>query len=156
PKRYDRRIRPSGNVTTYQKGDKDYSNKNPVVVEMNMFVRRISNFDEKNQAITMQITLRQSWTDERLKFSPNEADLINFVNLEDAASIWTPDLFISNEISGKQHTLLKPNLLIRIFPNGRVLYSTRLTLTLSCPMDFSRFPHDYQTCTIKLASCMKM
>jgi len=36
-----------------------------------------------------------------------------------------PDLFFSNEKEGHFHNIIMPNVYIRIFPNGSVLYSIR-------------------------------
>lgn len=47
-----------------------------------------------------------------------------------------------------------PNILLRIYPNGDILYSIRLSLTLACPMDLKYYPLDRQTCSIAMASCM--
>ena len=44
------------------------------------------------------------------------------------------------------------NDMIRIFPNGNCLYSSRVTLRLQCIMDLSKYPLDTQTCEVKLAS----
>ena len=46
-----------------------------------------------------------------------------------------------------------PNILLRIYPNGDVLYSIRLSLTLACPMDLKYYPLDRQTCELQMASC---
>ncbi|KAI3363698.1 hypothetical protein L3Q82_001200 [Scortum barcoo] len=43
--------------------------------------------------------------------------------------------------------------MLRVFPDGHVLYSLRVTVTAACNMDFSRFPLDSQTCTLELESC---
>lgn len=45
-----------------------------------------------------------------------------------------------------------PNVLLRIYPNGDVLFSVRISLVLFCPMDLKYFPLDLQVCTIKMAS----
>uniref|UniRef100_A0A3Q4MTT1 Glycine receptor, alpha 4b n=1 Tax=Neolamprologus brichardi TaxID=32507 RepID=A0A3Q4MTT1_NEOBR len=67
-------------------------------------------------------------------------------------SIWKPDLFFANEKGANFHEVTTDNKLLRIFQNGNVLYSIRLTLTLSCPMDLKNFPMDSQTCTMQLES----
>lgn len=46
-----------------------------------------------------------------------------------------------------------PNVLLRIYPNGEVLYSIRISLVLSCTMDLKYYPLDSQTCFIKMVSC---
>uniref|UniRef100_A0A673NK25 Glycine receptor subunit alpha-4-like n=1 Tax=Sinocyclocheilus rhinocerous TaxID=307959 RepID=A0A673NK25_9TELE len=67
-------------------------------------------------------------------------------------SIWKPDLFFANEKGANFHEVTTDNKLLRIFQNGNVLYSIRLTLILSCPMDLKNFPMDTQTCTMQLES----
>ena len=39
--------------------------------------------------------------------------------------IWTPDTFIVNSVKGNRHDIVEPNNYLRIFPDGRVLYSER-------------------------------
>ena len=39
--------------------------------------------------------------------------------------IWVPDLFFPNEKQAHSHCVTVPNRLIRISPDGRVLYSSR-------------------------------
>ncbi|CDQ70951.1 unnamed protein product [Oncorhynchus mykiss] len=68
-------------------------------------------------------------------------------------SIWKPDLFFANEKGANFHEVTTDNKLLRIFQDGSVLYSIRLTLILSCPMDLKNFPMDIQTCTMQLESC---
>ena len=64
-----------------------------------------------------------------------------------------PDTFFRNEKTGHFHNILVNNVYIRIFPNGDVLYSIRISLTLSCPMHLKLYPMDRQTCALKIASC---
>ena len=43
-----------------------------------------------------------------------------------------PDTFFRNEKEGKFHNIIQPNLYVRVFPNGDVLYSIRVNfLSLS-------------------------
>ena len=37
-----------------------------------------------------------------------------------------PDTFFRNEKTGKFHNIIQPNLYVRVFPNGDVLYSIRV------------------------------
>lgn len=78
---------------------------------------------------------------------------IKYLVLTDPERIWKPDLFFANEKKGHFHEIIMPNILLRIHPNGDILYSIRLSLTLTCPMDLKYYPLDRQTCSIKMASC---
>jgi len=62
-------------------------------------------------------------------------------------------VFVRNLKAGVFHTITVPNRLIRLSPDGTILYSQRLTLTLACDMIFSNYPMDNQTCKIELGSC---
>lgn len=99
----------------------------------------------------MEITFRQLWKDERLKFS----NLNNFpyITLNDRNKFWIPDTFFSEEKAGYFHNIATNNLYLKIFPDGTILYSTRISLRLSCPMNLYNFPMDQQICTLRLASC---
>ena len=100
----------------------------------------------------MQITFREQWIDKRLKYDDMDGR-IRFLTLTEQGRIWKPDLFFSNEKEGKFHDIIMPNVLLRIYPNGDVLYSIRLSLVLACPMDLKYYPLDKQTCFIRMASC---
>ena len=43
--------------------------------------------------------------------------------------------------------------LFRLFPNGRVLYSQRLTIRATCIMNLEDFPMDKQRCPLRIGSC---
>ncbi|XP_075984297.1 glycine receptor alpha 1 isoform X7 [Anticarsia gemmatalis] len=142
PGRYDARIRPSGiNGTGYA----------PTLVHVNMFLRSISKIDDYKMEYSVQLTFREQWLDERLKFN-NLGGRLKYLTLTEANRVWMPDLFFSNEKEGHFHNIIMPNVYIRIFPNGNVLYSIRISLTLSCPMNLKLYPLDKQTCSLRMAS----
>ena len=41
--------------------------------------------------------------------------------------VWMPDTFFRNEKEAKFHDIIQPNLYVRVFPNGDVLYSIRVS-----------------------------
>ena len=86
------------------------------------------------QEYSIQITFREEWVDDRLSYDDMNGR-IKFLVLTDPDKIWKPDLFFSNEKDGHFHDIIMPNVLLRIFPDGSVLYSIRISLTLFCPMD---------------------
>lgn len=104
------------------------------------------------QEYSIQITFREQWNDDRLQYD-DMSGRIRFLTLTDPDKIWKPDLFFSNEKKGHFHEIIMPNVLLRIHPNGDVLYSIRISLVLFCPMDLKYYPLDKQTCQIKMASC---
>uniref|UniRef100_A0A493TLU4 Glycine receptor alpha 3 n=2 Tax=Neognathae TaxID=8825 RepID=A0A493TLU4_ANAPP len=103
------------------------------------------------QDYRVNIFLRQNWNDPRLAYSEYPDDSLD-LDPSMLDSIWKPDLFFANEKGANFHEVTTDNKLLRIFKNGNVLYSIRLTLILSCPMDLKNFPMDVQTCIMQLES----
>eukprot|EP00058_Branchiostoma_floridae_P027587 XP_002613078.1 hypothetical protein BRAFLDRAFT_89960 [Branchiostoma floridae] len=135
---YDGRIRP------YFKGP-------PVNVTINIFINSFGAIAETTMDYKLNIFLRQQWSDRRLKFSMWNESLSLDPSL--LSKIWVPDLFFANEKGANFHQVTTQNRLLRVSPEGYILYSLRLTLTLSCPMQLQRFPMDYQMCKMELESC---
>ncbi|XP_021920388.1 glutamate-gated chloride channel isoform X7 [Zootermopsis nevadensis] len=103
------------------------------------------------QEYSVQLTFREQWIDERLKFN-DFGGKIKYLTLTDAARVWMPDLFFANEKEGHFHNIIMPNVYIRIHPQGSVLYSIRISLTLACPMNLKLYPLDRQVCSLRMAS----
>ncbi|XP_058802226.1 glutamate-gated chloride channel isoform X7 [Phymastichus coffea] len=141
PGSYDARIRPSGVNGT----------DGPAIVRVNLFVRSIATISDIKMEYSVQLTFREQWIDERLKFN-DVGGKLRYLTLTDAGKIWMPDLFFANEKEGHFHNIIMPNVYIRIFPDGAVLYSIRISLTLSCPMNLKLYPLDRQTCSLRMAS----
>ncbi|KAJ8382955.1 hypothetical protein SKAU_G00037330 [Synaphobranchus kaupii] len=135
---YDARIRPNF------KGP-------PVNVSCNIFINSFGSIAETTMDYRVNIFLRQQWSDPRLAYSEYPDDSLD-LDPSMLDSIWKPDLFFANEKGAHFHEVTTDNKLLRIFKNGNVLYSIRLTLTLSCPMDLKNFPMDVQTCIMQLES----
>ncbi|RWS24921.1 glutamate-gated chloride channel-like protein [Leptotrombidium deliense] len=100
---------------------------------------------------SVQMTFREQWIDKRLQFDDMDGEM-PYLILTDPNRIWKPDLFFSNEKKGQFHNLIMPNVLLRIYPTGDVLYSIRISLVLACPMDLKYYPLDKQTCMMRMAS----
>ncbi|XP_073885693.1 glycine receptor subunit alpha-4 isoform X4 [Macaca fascicularis] len=135
---YDARIRPNF------KGP-------PVNVTCNIFINSFGSVTETTMDYRVNVFLRQQWNDPRLSYREYPDDSLD-LDPSMLDSIWKPDLFFANEKGANFHEVTTDNKLLRIFKNGNVLYSIRLTLILSCPMDLKNFPMDIQTCTMQLES----
>ncbi|XP_062559937.1 glutamate-gated chloride channel isoform X6 [Armigeres subalbatus] len=139
--KYDARIRPSGINGT----------DGPAIVRINLFVRSIMTISDIKMEYSVQLTFREQWLDERLKFN-DIGGRLKYLTLTEANRVWMPDLFFSNEKEGHFHNIIMPNVYIRIFPYGSVLYSIRISLTLACPMNLKLYPLDRQVCSLRMAS----
>ncbi|XP_064085543.1 glutamate-gated chloride channel-like isoform X4 [Macrobrachium nipponense] len=148
---YDRKIRPSSVHKKAEEGDF-------TTVIINIMIRSINKIDDYHMEYSVQMTFREQWNDDRLNYSNEEVlgagrqGKINYLTLTETDKIWMPDLFFKNEKTGHFHDIILPNTYIRIFPNGDVLYSIRISLTLSCPMNLKLYPLDTQVCQLLMAS----
>ena len=80
-------------------------------------------------------------------------DQIPYLTITDPGKVWMPDTFFRNERRGAMHNVLVPNLYVRLYADGTVLFSIRVSLTLSCPMNLKMYPLDTQKCPMQIASC---
>jgi gamma-aminobutyric acid receptor subunit alpha len=62
------------------------------------------------------------WTDDRLSFEGNDTLRVSINFLE---RIWKPDTHFFNGQKSYIHMVTSPNKLLRIDPNGAILYSMR-------------------------------
>ncbi|XP_032998716.1 gamma-aminobutyric acid receptor subunit pi [Lacerta agilis] len=116
---------------------------------MSLDVASISSISESDMDYTATIYLRQRWTDPRLVFQGNksftlDARLVKY--------LWVPDTYIVESKKSFLHEVTVENRLIRLFSNGTVLYALRITTTVACNMDLSKYPLDTQTCKLQMES----
>ncbi|MBN3300048.1 GLRA3 protein, partial [Amia calva] len=149
---YDARIRPNFKDLRFESAPPPHRSTGPPVnVSCNIFINSFGSIAETTMDYRVNIFLRQQWNDPRLAYSEYPDDSLD-LDPSMLDSIWKPDLFFANEKGAHFHEVTTDNKLLRIFKNGNVLYSIRLTLTLSCPMDLKNFPMDVQTCIMQLES----
>nr|XP_029503727.1 gamma-aminobutyric acid receptor subunit pi-like [Oncorhynchus nerka] len=124
-------------------------NEGPVEIGMSLDIASIDAISEINMDYTATIFLRQRWRDSRLVFPGNESVSVDgrLVSL-----LWIPDTFIPDSKRSFLHDVTMENRLIRIFSNGTVLYALRITATIACNMDLTKYPMDRQVCTLQLES----
>lgn len=101
---------------------------------------------------SVQVTFREQWNDERLRYFDDTHGHLKYLTLTDPTKVWMPDTFFRNEKEARRHEIIVPNVYVRIFPNGEILYSIRISLTLACPMDLRLYPLDRQVCVLQIAS----
>ncbi|XP_040300707.1 gamma-aminobutyric acid receptor subunit pi isoform X9 [Herpailurus yagouaroundi] len=136
----------------------------PVQIALTLDIASISSISESNMSFSPQfisttwlppqdytatIYLRQRWTDQRLVFEGNKSFTLDARLVE---FLWVPDTYIVESKKSFLHEVTVGNRLIRLFSNGTVLYALRITTTVACNMDLSKYPMDTQTCKLQLES----
>ncbi|KAM9354166.1 gamma-aminobutyric acid receptor subunit rho-2-like isoform 2-T2 [Pholidichthys leucotaenia] len=122
-----------------------------VPVGVDVQVESLDSISEVDMDFTMTLYLRHYWKDERLAF-PSATNKSMTFDGRLVKKIWVPDVFFVHSKRSFIHDTTTDNIMLRVFPDGHVLYSLRVTVTAACNMDFSRFPLDTQTCTLELES----
>ncbi|KAK9508585.1 hypothetical protein O3M35_006114 [Rhynocoris fuscipes] len=98
----------------------------------------------------MDCYFRQSWVDRRLAYTGHKDTLALSISM--LGRIWKPDTYFYNGKQSYLHTITSPNKFVRLYQDGRVLYSSRLTIKAGCPMSLENFPMDTQRCPLKFGS----
>ncbi|XP_070589300.1 gamma-aminobutyric acid receptor subunit rho-2-like isoform X2 [Erythrolamprus reginae] len=147
---------PGSNKRLLRVEDHDFSMRpafgGPAIpVGVDVQVENLDSISEVNMDFTMTLYLRHYWKDERLSF-PSRTNRSMTFDGRLVKKIWVPDIFFVHSKRSFIHDTTTDNIMLRVFPDGHVLYSTRITVTAMCNMDFSRFPLDSQTCSLELES----
>ncbi|XP_029698539.1 gamma-aminobutyric acid receptor subunit rho-3 isoform X2 [Takifugu rubripes] len=100
---------------------------------------------------TMTLYLRHYWKDERLAF-PSQNNQSRTFDSRLVKKIWVPDVFFVHSKRSFIHDTTMENIMLRVYPDGNILFSVRVTVTALCSMDFSSFPLDTQNCSLELES----
>ncbi|XP_076347804.1 gamma-aminobutyric acid receptor alpha-like isoform X2 [Tachypleus tridentatus] len=134
---YDNRLRP------------DFGGS-PTLVYIDIEVRSMGPISEVEMSYSMDCYFRQSWIDRRLAFTGSMATLALSISMLER--IWRPDTYFYNGEYSYLHTITSPNKFMRLHQNGKVLYSSRLTIKADCPMNLENFPMDMQRCPLRIGS----
>ncbi|XP_045044500.1 gamma-aminobutyric acid receptor subunit rho-1 isoform X3 [Desmodus rotundus] len=122
-----------------------------IPVGVDVQVESLDSISEVDMDFTMTLYLRHYWKDERLSF-PSTNNLSMTFDGRLVKKIWVPDMFFVHSKRSFIHDTTTDNVMLRVQPDGKVLYSLRVTVTAMCNMDFSRFPLDTQTCSLEIES----
>ncbi|XP_072481974.1 gamma-aminobutyric acid receptor subunit theta isoform X2 [Notamacropus eugenii] len=123
---------------------------NPVTVGMSIHISSIDQISEVNMDYTITMYFQQSWRDKRLAYSDFDFNLT--LDNRVADQLWLPDTYFLNDKKSFLHGVTVKNRMIRLHPDGTVLYGLRITTTAACMMDLRRYPLDQQNCTLEIES----
>uniref|UniRef100_A0A8C4RP56 Gamma-aminobutyric acid type A receptor subunit gamma1 n=1 Tax=Erpetoichthys calabaricus TaxID=27687 RepID=A0A8C4RP56_ERPCA len=134
---YDNKLRPDIGVR-------------PTIIETGVYVNSIGPVDPINMEYTIDIFFAQTWYDSRLKF--NSTMKVLMLNSNMVGKIWIPDTFFRNSRKSDAHWITTPNRLLRLWNDGRVLYTLRLTINAECYLKLHNFPMDVHSCPLEFSS----
>jgi len=129
----------------------------PDVARVQLHVLALNSVDQKRNEYQLTGWLRYSWKDPRLAYKtfsqggcfPDDAR-IGFPERTTSA-IWNPDFYIENAAEPPKQL----GGAIWIKPDGEVIQSTQLEISLACKMRFEAFPFDTQQCYVKIGTYLE-
>ncbi|XP_072885624.1 5-hydroxytryptamine receptor 3A-like [Hemitrygon akajei] len=136
-------------MANYSKGVRPVRDwRKTTTVAIDLMVYAILNVDEKNQVLTTYIWYRQFWTDEFLKWNPQDFDDIKQLSIP-TANIWVPDILINEFVDvGKSPDI--PYVYVNY--EGQVKNYKPIQVVTACSLDIYNFPFDVQNCTFTFTS----
>ncbi|XP_014837255.1 PREDICTED: gamma-aminobutyric acid receptor subunit gamma-3 [Poecilia mexicana] len=136
-KEYDKKLRPDIGVK-------------PTVIDVDIFVNSIGPVSSINMEYQIDIIFAQTWTDSRLRY--NSTMKILTLNSNMVGLIWLPDTIFRNSKTADSHWITMPNQLLRIWNDGKILYTLRLTINAECQLQLHNFPMDEHSCPLVFSS----
>ncbi|XP_071083045.1 glycine receptor subunit alpha-1-like [Haliotis cracherodii] len=119
-------------------------------VEIDMALNSVGPVSNIKMEVSTSFFLRQQWRDARLMYDDFNRSIV--ISHKRLGSLWVPDLYFTQSKHEILHNLTTPNVMIRLSPNGTVLFTQRLSVIVQCQMNLVKFPMDSQTCYIAMES----
>ena len=136
----------------------------PLLVNASLNLRNIIGISERQQTISLEITLRMFWRDDRVNLTmdkdypdlprdPTHYNLRYMVETGDNINkFWMPDLFVDEAIKMRNPYYKLPTESLRVYEDSTIRFSNRLNFDVACHMDFKQYPVDQQYCIVKFES----
>ncbi|XP_017778610.1 PREDICTED: glycine receptor subunit alpha-2 isoform X2 [Nicrophorus vespilloides] len=125
---------------------------NPTIVYFHVTVMGLDSIDEGSMTYAADIFFAQTWKDHRLRLPENMTSEYRLLEVDWLKSMWRPDSFFKNAKSVTFQTMTIPNHYLWLYKDKTILYMVKLTLRLSCVMNFMIYPHDTQECKLQMES----
>ncbi|XP_043257916.1 acetylcholine receptor subunit alpha-like isoform X5 [Colletes gigas] len=103
----------------------------------------------KNQIMTTNLWVEQSWHDYKLRWEPKEYGGVHMLHVP-SDHIWRPDIVLYNNADGNFEVTLATK--ATIYHQGLVEWKPPAIYKSSCEIDVEYFPFDEQTCVLKFGS----
>ena len=124
-------------------------NNKPLNVEMGLAVQTLEEFNQKVEAIELNIWVRMNWNDSRLEWDPINYNNISFITIK-PQQIWHPDIELYNAASLPE--IYNLNDATMLYSRGEFMWSRPGIYRFSCPLDLHNFPFDIQICKFTFGS----
>ncbi|XP_055713962.1 acetylcholine receptor subunit alpha-like [Phlebotomus papatasi] len=134
---YNKLVRPVVNVT------------DALTVQIKLKLSQLIDVNLKNQIMTTNLWVEQTWYDYKLKWEPREYGGVEMLHVP-SDHIWRPDIVLYNNADGNFEVTLATKATLNY--TGRVEWRPPAIYKSSCEIDVEYFPFDEQTCVMKFGS----
>ncbi|KAF7266381.1 hypothetical protein GWI33_020280 [Rhynchophorus ferrugineus] len=134
---YNKLVRPVVNVT------------DALSVKIKLKLSQLIDVNLKNQIMTTNVWVEQSWYDYKLQWNPKEYGGVEMLHVP-SDHIWRPDIVLYNNADGNFEVTLATKATLNF--TGRVEWRPPAIYKSSCEIDVEYFPFDEQTCVMKFGS----
>lgn len=124
----------------------------PTIVFFHVTVMGLDSIDENSMTYVADVFFAQTWKDHRLRLPENMTTEYRLLEVDWLKNMWRPDSFFKNAKSVTFQTMTIPNHYMWLYRDKTILYMVKLTLKLSCIMNFAIYPHDTQECKLQMES----
>jgi len=124
-------------------------------------IREVSEVTDSEQTLEIPMYFTVAWTDDRLEVDQTHRAWQKVTSgpvnesTEDAETLklfWKPNLEIYGLKEFKKHNILNEMAGLRISRSKRITYDIKVTIVISCQMDFNDYPFDDHTCFSQVGS----
>ncbi|XP_050402297.1 neuronal acetylcholine receptor subunit alpha-10 isoform X2 [Patella vulgata] len=126
-----------------------YNASHTVTVKFGITLTQISDMDEVNQVLTINVWLEQEWEDERLLWEPSDYNGLEVLRIP-CEKIWLPDIVLYNSADDFTTGYMKSKAMVT--SKGNVFWAPPAKFRSSCKIDITYFPFDDQRCELKFGS----
>ena len=141
------------NVPNYEKRIRPVLQENkPVFVRHGVILKDISDINEKQQKMIVNVLQKIEWKDEVLNWDPADYAGIQEINV-DSSYMWVPRLLLYNNADDKypiERDGAKSRLVLKY--NGNITWIVPAVFKSSCRINVEYFPLDEQFCSLSIGS----
>jgi len=124
-------------------------NKTKVTVTLGLKLGQILDLNLKQQILSTNVWVEQTWHDHRLEWDPKFFGGIDMIHVP-AENIWIPDIVLFNNADGNYELTLVAKAIL--YANGTVVWKPPTMFRSTCEIDVEYFPFDIQTCFLRFGS----
>ncbi|XP_021944477.1 acetylcholine receptor subunit alpha-L1 isoform X2 [Folsomia candida] len=126
-----------------------YNNTDTVLVRLGLRLSQLLDLDLKNQIMTTNVWLDQSWFDNKFIWDPKEYGGVTELYVP-SEHIWLPDIVLYNNADGDYIVTTMTKAVLH--SDGVVTWKPPAIFKSSCEIDVRYFPYDMQQCFMKFGS----